>query len=83
MYTYANFNQTIPSGYKVWSNQQRKNHHQRMDSAEATGDLNALWRKIFALDSAGFLLKHRRVKLEKRISILCKTFSQRNSLSII
>ena len=33
-------------------------------AAEATGDLNALWRQIFALDSAGFLLKHKHVKLE-------------------
>ena len=33
-------------------------------AAEATGGLNALWRQIFALDSAGFLLKHKRVKLE-------------------
>ena len=33
-------------------------------AAEATGCLNALWRQIFALDSAGFLLKHKRVKPE-------------------
>ena len=33
-------------------------------AAEATGGLNALWRQIFALDSAGFLLKHKRVKVE-------------------
>ena len=33
-------------------------------AAEATGGLNALWRQIFSLDSAGFLLKHKRVKLE-------------------
>ena len=33
-------------------------------AAEATGGLNALWRQIFALDSAGFLLKHKPVKLE-------------------
>ena len=26
--------------------------------------LNALWRQNFAMDSAGFLLKHKRVKLE-------------------
>ena len=33
-------------------------------AAEATGCLYALWRQIFALDSAGFLLKHKRIKLE-------------------
>ena len=33
-------------------------------AAEATGGLNALWQQIFALDFAGFLLKHERVKLE-------------------
>ena len=33
MYTYAKFDQTIPSGYKVRSNQQRLNHRQRMDSS--------------------------------------------------
>ena len=33
-------------------------------AAEATGGLNELWRQIFALDSDGFLLKHKRVKLE-------------------
>ena len=35
-------------------------------AAEATGGLDALWRQICALDSAGFLLKHKRkrVKLE-------------------
>ena len=70
MYTYTKFDQTIPTGYKVMSIQQRHNHSQRMDS---TGCLNALWRQIFALDSAGFLLKHKRVKLKQRISILCKT----------
>ena len=31
---------------------------------EATGYLNALLRQIFALDSAGFLLKQKRVKLK-------------------
>ena len=33
-------------------------------AVEATGGLDALWRQICALDSAGFLLKHKRVKLE-------------------
>ena len=33
-------------------------------AAEATGGLDALWRQIWALDSAGFLLKHKRVNLE-------------------
>ena len=33
-------------------------------AAEATGCLYASWRQIFALESAGFLLKHKRVKLE-------------------
>ena len=33
-------------------------------AAKATGGLDALWRQICALDSAGFLLKHTRVKLE-------------------
>ena len=33
-------------------------------AAVATGGLNVLWRQIFALDSAGFLLKHKRVKFE-------------------
>ena len=33
-------------------------------AVEATGGLNALWHQIFAMDSAGFLLKHKRVKLE-------------------
>ena len=56
MYTYAKFDQTIPSVYKVMSIQKRQNHRQRMDSS---GSLNALWRKIFALDFAGFLLKHK------------------------
>ena len=44
--------------------QQRQNHPKERTAAEATGCLNALWRQIFALDSAGFLLKHKRVKLE-------------------
>ena len=83
MYTYAKFDQTIPSGYKVRSNQQRQNHRQRMTAAEATGGLDALLRQICALDSAGFLLKHKRVKLEQRNSNLCKTLSQRNKLSMI
>ena len=56
MYTYAKFDQTIPSGYKVRSNQQRQNHRQRMEAAEATDGLNALLRQICALDSARFLL---------------------------
>ena len=65
MYTYAKFDQTsIPSSYKVMSIQQRHNHRQRRTAAEATGCLNVLWRQIFALDSAGLLLKHKRVKLE-------------------
>ena len=46
------------------STQQRQNHRQRMGRSEATGYLNALWRQTFALDSAEFLLKHKRVKLE-------------------
>ena len=33
-------------------------------AAEATGGLDALLRQICALDSAGFLLKHKRFKLE-------------------
>ena len=33
-------------------------------AAEATGGLNVLWRQLFALNSARFLLKHKRVKLE-------------------
>ena len=33
-------------------------------AAEATSGLDALWRQICALDSAGFLLEHKRVKLE-------------------
>ena len=33
-------------------------------AAETTGGLGVLWRHICALDSAGFLLKHKRVKLE-------------------
>ena len=33
-------------------------------AAEVTGGLDALWRQICALDSAGFLFKHNRVKLE-------------------
>ena len=33
-------------------------------AAEANGGLDALWRQICALDSVGFLLKHKRVKLE-------------------
>ena len=33
-------------------------------AAAATGGLDALWRQICALDSAGFLLKLKRVKLE-------------------
>ena len=61
MYTYAKFDQTIPSGYKVRSNQQRQNHRQR---TEATGGSDALWHQICALESAGFLLKHKRDKLE-------------------
>ena len=60
MYTYAEFDQFIPSGHKVRSNQQRQNHRQRMDSSGSYK-----WIKcVFALDSAGFLLKHKRVKLE-------------------
>ena len=52
-------------------------------AAEATCYLNALWRQIFALDSAGFLLKQKRVKLELRISNLCNTLTQMNKLSMI
>ena len=63
-YTYAKFDQTIPSGYKVRSNQQRQNHRKEWTAVEATGGLDALWRQICTLDSAGFLLKHKRVKLE-------------------
>ena len=48
-------------------------------AAKATGGLN----QIFALDSAGFLLKHKRVKLEKRIFNLCKALPQRHTLSMI
>ena len=33
-------------------------------AAESTGGLDALLRQICALDFAGFLLKHKRVKLE-------------------
>ena len=33
-------------------------------AAEATGGLNVLWCQIFALDSAGFLFKHKHIKLE-------------------
>ena len=52
-------------------------------AAEATGGSDALWRQIWALYSAGFLIKHKRVKLEYRISNLCETLSQRNKLSMI
>ena len=65
MYTYAKFDLTsIPSGYKVLSIQQRLNHPKEKTAAEATGCLNALWRQIFALEPAEFLIKHKRVKLE-------------------
>ena len=65
MYTYAKFDQTsISSGYKVMSIQQRQNHRQKWTAAETTGCLYSLWRQIFALDSVGFLLKHKRVKLK-------------------
>ena len=33
-------------------------------AAVATGGLDVLWRQICALDSAGFLLKYKRVQLE-------------------
>ena len=62
MYTHAKFDQTIPSGYKVRSNDRTTAKEWR--AAEATGGLDALWRQICALDIAGFLLKHKRVKLE-------------------
>ena len=58
MYKYAKFDQPIPSGYKVRSNRQRQKHAKEWTAAEATGGLDASWRHIFALDSAGFLLKH-------------------------
>ena len=32
-------------------------------ASEATDGLDALWHQIYALDSAGFLLKHKRVQL--------------------
>ena len=65
MYTYAKFDQTsIPSGNKVISIQQRQNHRKKWTAAEATGCLYALWRQNSALDSAGSLLKHKRVKLQ-------------------
>ena len=60
-----------------------RNTAKEWTAAEATGGLDALWRHICALDSAAFLLKHKRVKLEKRISNFCKTLSQRNKLSMI
>ena len=43
-------------------------------AAEATGGLDALWRQICALDSAGFLLKQKRVKLKLRISNFAKHY---------
>ena len=64
MYMYAKFDQTTPSGYKVRSNQQRQTHRQRMESSGSYLWLRCVMAQICALDSAGFLLKHKRVKLE-------------------
>ena len=65
MYTYAKFDQTsIPSGYKVISIQQRQNQPQGKDSSGSYWLLKCVIVPNLALDSAGFLLKHQRVKLE-------------------
>ena len=64
MYTYAKFDQTIPYGYKVRRINNDRTTAKEWTAAEATGGLDALLRQICALDSAGFLLKYKRVKLE-------------------
>ena len=64
MYTHAKFYQTIPLGDKLGAINNDRTTAKEWTAAEATGGLNALWRQIFALNSAGFLLKHTRVKLE-------------------
>ena len=48
MYTYAKFDQTIPSGFTVRSNQQRQTHRQKWTAAEATCGLDALLHQIHA-----------------------------------
>ena len=80
MFTYAKFDQTMPSGYKAFNNDRIT--AKEWTAAEATGCLNALWRQIVALDSAGFLLKHN-VLNSNKMSNLCKTLQQRNKLSMI
>ena len=49
---------------KLGANNKDRTTAKEWTAAEATGGLYALWRQICALDSAGFLLKHKRVRLE-------------------
>ena len=49
---------------KLGANNNDRTTAKEWTAAEATGGLDALWRQICALDSAWFLLKHKRDKLE-------------------
>ena len=60
MYTNAKFDQTIQ--YHIIKLGAINND--KATAKEWTAAEDALWRQICALDSAGFLLKHKRVKLE-------------------
>ena len=58
------FDQTIPSGLQLGAINNDRTTAKERTASEATGGLDALLRQICALDSAGFLLKHKLVKLE-------------------
>ena len=45
---------------KLWEFNNDRITTKERTAAEATGCLNTLWRQVFALDSAGFLSKHKR-----------------------
>ena len=84
MYTYAKLIKLVYHlVLKLWAFNNDRITAKEWTAAKTTGCLNSLWRQIFALDSAGFLLKHKCVKLVKRIYHVCKTLPQRNKLSMI
>ena len=59
---------------KLWEFNNDRITAKERTAAETTGCLNTLWRQIFALDSAGFLSKHKRIKLYNGISTYAKHY---------
>ena len=64
MYTYAKLIKLYHLVIKLGAINNDRATAKEWTAAEATDGLDALWRQICALGSAGFLLKHKRVKLE-------------------